>query len=222
MQNGDNADQLARDQAALAEQARAQQVANSIDTAQAAVNGVPARRRRWDVQPAPPGVYVPPPPGHVLPPLQPGQAIPGVPVPPPPEFAVGALNALADVSTAMTAIVESLTRRPGNNSRARDGDVVINKDISGVFDEVPENILERVKYVKVVENRLITNMSGVRYKSDHDIISSVLVSADASVATNFRMYEFKNVDVIVPFAVVFSHKGRQSTVMLTNSAGDRR
>ena len=34
------------------------------------------------------------------------------------------------------------------------------------------------------------------------------------------MYEFKNVDVVVPFAVVFSHKGRNSTVMLTNSAGE--
>ena len=55
------------------------------------------------------------------------------------------MNALADVSTAMTAIVQTLTRGSGNNSRGRDGDIVVNKDISGVFDEVPEDILERVK-----------------------------------------------------------------------------
>ena len=40
-----------------------------------------------------------------------------------------------------------------NDSRRRDGEVVIHKDISGVFGEVPEDILERVKYVESVENR---------------------------------------------------------------------
>ena len=98
------------------------------------------------------------------------------------------MNALADVSTAMTAIVDTLTRRPGNDSRRRDGEVVINKDISSVFGEVPEDILERVKYVESVENRLLTNTSGVRYKTDRQIISSIHVTADASVATNYRMY----------------------------------
>ena len=73
---------------------------------------------------------------------------------------------------------------------------------AGVFGEVPEDILERVKYVESVENRLLTNTSGVRYKTDRQIISSIHVNADASVATNYRMHEFKNVDVVVPFAVV--------------------
>ena len=123
IQNDDDPDQSARNQAALAAQARAQQVADSIATAHAAGVYERARQSAVGYVPAPPG-YVPPPPGHVLPPLQRGQAIPGAPVPPPPPpaFAVGAMNALADVSTAMTAIVESLTRRSGNNSRTRDGD----------------------------------------------------------------------------------------------------
>ena len=130
------------------------------------------------------------------------------------------MNALADVSTAMTAIVDTLTRRSGNDSRRRDGEVVIHKDISGVFGEVPEDILERVKYVESVENRLLTNTSGVRYKTDRQIISSVLITADASVATNYRMHEFKNVDVVVPFAVVFSDTGKDTQIMIPNSDGD--
>ena len=58
---------------------------------------------------------------------------------------MGAINALTDVSKAMTALVESLSRRSERNSRGRDGDVVIEKDISRVFDEVPGDLLERVK-----------------------------------------------------------------------------
>ena len=70
---------------------------------------------------------------------------------------MGAMNALTDVSKAMTALVENLSRRSEQNSRGRDGDMVIHKDISRVFDEVPEDILERVKYVKTVENPFFIN-----------------------------------------------------------------
>ena len=159
--NEDDPDQMARRQAALAAQDRARQVAGNIAAAHAADVYNQARQNAVGYNPAPPG-YVPPPPGQVVP----GIPVGGPPPPPPPPFAGGAMNALADVSTAMTAIVDTLTRRSGNDSRRRDGEVVIEKDISKVFDEVPEDILERVKYVESVENRLLTNMSGVRYKTD--------------------------------------------------------
>ena len=146
IQDREDMDQLARNQAALAAQARARQVAGGIAAAHADNAYNQARRNaagyaarfpngrpsRWGIQP-------PPPPA--------GGIIPGIPLPPPPPpsaLAVGAMNALTDVSTAMTSIVDTLTRRTGNNSRGRDGDVVIYKDISGVFDEVPEDILARV------------------------------------------------------------------------------
>ena len=221
IQDREDMDQLARNQAALAAQARAQQVAGSIATAHADNVYNQARRNaagyaarfpngrpsRWGIQP-------PPPPA--------GGIIPGIPVPPPPPpsaLAVGAMNALTDVSTAMTSIVDTLTRRTGGNSRGRDGDVVIYKDISGVFDEVPEDILARVKYVKSIENRLQTHMSGIRVKSDSMISKSIRVTDDSTDQTNFRMYEFKNVDVIVPFAVVFSDAGKDSKVMLRDTDG---
>ena len=184
MQNindNDDPDQSARNQAALAAQARARQAAAAIAADHAAGVYDQARRNAVGYVPAPPG-YVPPPPGHPMPPLPRRQVIPGVPVagPPPPAFAVGAMNALADVSTAMTAIVDTLTRRSGNHSRAHDGEVVINKDISGVFDEVPVDILERVQYVKTVHNRLQTNTSGVRYKTDREIISCLVTTSSNS------------------------------------------
>ena len=133
---------------------------------------------------------------------------------------MGAMNALTDVSKAMSALVENLSRHPARNSRGRDGDVVIHKDISRVFEKVPEDILERVQYVKTVENRLQTNTSGVLLKIDSEIISSIRVADDATVASNFRMYEFKNVQLTVPFAVVFSDAGKSSQVMLSNSDGE--
>ena len=168
-QDNQDLDQMARTQAALAARARAQQVADNIAAAHAAGTYEQARRNAAGHVPAPPGYVPPPPPGHALPPLQPGQVIPGVPVqPPPPGFATGAIAALANVSSAaMTAIVDTLARLTGNNSYGRDGDVVVYKDISAVFDEVPEGLLERVKYVKRVGNRLLTNnKSGVRFKTD--------------------------------------------------------
>ena len=126
--DNDDADQSARRQAALAAQARARQTAAAIAADHAADVYDQARRNAVGYVPALPG-YVPPPPGHPMPPLPRRQVIPGVPVagPPPPAFAVGAMTALADVSTAMTAIVDTLTRRSGNYSRAHDGEVVINK-----------------------------------------------------------------------------------------------
>ena len=119
----------------------------------------------------------------------------------------------------MAAIADSLGRS-GSNSRGRDGDIVIHKDISQVFDEVPEDILERVKYVKSVVNRLTANTSGVRFKTDSAMIQSIRVTDDATVPSNYRMYTFRNVDIVVPFAVVFSDAGKASTIMLSNTAGD--
>ena len=125
--NNDDPDQLARRQAALAAQARARQVAGNIAAAHAAGVYNRARQNAVGYNPAQPG-YVPPPPGHPLPPPPRQQAIPGIPIvgpPPPPPFAVGAMNALANVFTAMTAIFDTLTRRSGNDSRRRDGEVVV-------------------------------------------------------------------------------------------------
>ena len=122
----------------------------------------------------------------------------------------------------MQAIAASIGDRSANNdknSRGRDGDIVTHKDISKVFEEVPEEILERVRYVKRLENRLHTNTSGIRLKFDSEKILSIRVSDDAEVATNFRMYEYKNVDMVVPFAVVFSDAGKDSGIVLTNSDG---
>ena len=132
IQDDGDQDQLARNQAALAAQARARQAAGGI--AQAHADRVYEQARQNAVGYVPPmlGHVPPPPPGYGLPPPQRGPVIPGVPVhPPPPQpaFAVGAMNALADISTAMTAVVQTLGRAPGNNSRRRDGDVVVNKDI---------------------------------------------------------------------------------------------
>ena len=220
IEDNQDVDALARQQAALAAQARARGVAEGIAQAHAedAFNAArqnaagyaerfpDGRPRRWDIPPPPP---------------PPGGIVQGVPVaPPPPGFAVGAMNALTDVSKAMSALVENLSRHPERNSRGRDGDVVIHKDISRVFEKVPEDILERVQYVKTVENRLQTNTSGVLLKIDSEIISSIRVADDATVASNFRMYEFQNVQVTVPFAVVFSDAGKSSQIMLRNSAGE--
>ena len=68
--------------------------------------------------------------------------------PPAPQSVTDTANAFAAATQAMKAIAESPGDRSANNSRARDGEIVIFKDISPVFDKVPEDILERVKYVK--------------------------------------------------------------------------
>ena len=102
----DDPDQMARRQAALAAQDRARLVAENIAAAHAADVYNQARQNAVGYNPAPPG-YVPPPPGHPLLPLPRRQVIPGIPVggpPPPPAFAVGAMNALADVSTALNVL----------------------------------------------------------------------------------------------------------------------
>ena len=71
----------------------------------------------------------------------------GEPGPPPVSFATDTATALTTAATqAMAAIAESLTKGPANNSRARDGDIVIYQDISRVFDKVPVELLDRVKY----------------------------------------------------------------------------
>ena len=84
----------------------------------------------------------------------------------------------------MKAIAESLGSRSANNSRGRDGDIVIVKDISQVFDEVPVALLDRVKYLQSVVNRLNANTSGVRFKTDSETIQAIRVSDDATVSSN--------------------------------------
>ena len=61
--------------------------------------------------------------------------------PPAPQFATDTAQAITAASRAMAAIVETLGIRSANNSRGRDGDIVIEKDISRVFDEVPVALL---------------------------------------------------------------------------------
>ena len=63
-------------------------------------------------------------------------------------------------------------------------------------------------------------ITGVRFKVQSQNILSIRVSDDATVETNYRMYTFENVDVVVPFAVVFSDAGKDSNIMLSNSDGN--
>ena len=127
-----------------------------------------------------------------------------------PQFATDTVAALAAVSQAMQAVAANIGQRSANNSRHRDGEIVINKDISQVFEQVPEDVLDRVKYVESVVNRLNANTSGVRFKTDSEVIQSIRLIDDKTVLANHKMYTFKNVDIVVPFAVVFSDAGRAS------------
>ena len=52
-----------------------------------------------------------------------------------------------------------------------------------------------------------------------ETILSIRVTDDKTVSSNYRMYTFKNVEIVVPFAVVFSDAGKASTIMLSNSDG---
>ena len=109
--------------------------------------------------------------------------------PPPPQSVTDTANAFAAATQAMTAIAENLGKR--NNSRGRDGDIVIHKDISQVFEEVPVEILERVKYVKRVANRLSANTSGILMKIHSQDILSIRVEHDSTVPSNYRMCTFE-------------------------------
>ena len=104
--------------------------------------------------------------------------------PPAPQFATDTANAITAASRAMAAIVDSLGIRSASNSRGRDGDIVIEKDISRVFDEVPVALLDRVKYLQSVVNRLNANTSGVRFKTDSETIQAIRVCDDATVTSN--------------------------------------
>ena len=75
--------------------------------------------------------------GPPLPPLQFGNAAQHPVAAPPPRFATtDTMAALAAASQAMAAIAESPgNRSANNNSRGRDGDIVLCKDIPKVFDE---------------------------------------------------------------------------------------
>ena len=54
------------------------------------------------------------------------------------------MAAPAAATQAMAAVAESLGNRSAGHSRGRDGDIVLGSDISTVFGEIPENILDRV------------------------------------------------------------------------------
>ena len=53
--------------------------------------------------------------------------------PPAPQSATDTANAFAAATQAIKAIAESLGNRSGNNSRGRDGGIVIHKGISQVI-----------------------------------------------------------------------------------------
>ena len=53
--------------------------------------------------------------------------------PPAPQSVTDTANAFAAATQAMKAIAETLGRQSGNNSRGRDGEVVISKDVSQVY-----------------------------------------------------------------------------------------
>ena len=115
--------------------------------------------------------------GSPLPPLRLGNASQQ---PAAPQFATDTAATLAAVSQAMQAIASTMGQHSANNSRHRDGDIVIHKDISPVFEQVPEDVLERVKYVESIVNRLNANTSGVRFKTDFETIQSVRLKDDAT------------------------------------------
>ena len=159
-------DQQARDLAANAATERAKRLADQLAIQHAEREYDAARQRAAD------GVaYQPRRQGRTQyqgPPLaQPriNDAIGDITPPPPPGFAVDTANAFAAATQAMQEIARALASRSANTSRARDGEIVIVRDISQVFDQVPEDILERVQYVKTVANRLSANMSGVALAS---------------------------------------------------------
>ena len=108
-------------------------------------------------------------PGNPLSPLRLGGASQQ---PAAPQFATDTAAALVAVSQAMQAVAATIGDRSANNSRHRDGEIVIHKDISPVFEQVPEDVLDRVKYVESVVNRLNANTSGVRFKTNSDNILS--------------------------------------------------
>ena len=51
-------------------------------------------------------------------------------------------------------------------------------------------------------------------------ILSIRVEHDSTVPSNYRMYTFDNVGMVVPFAVVFSDAGKDTNIMITNSEGN--
>ena len=53
---------------------------------------------------------------------------------------------VANMLQQVSRTLEAVTQR--NSSRGFDGEVVTVKDVSGMFDEVPEPLLERGEYVK--------------------------------------------------------------------------
>ena len=142
-----DADQLARDLAANAARGRAKRLADQLAIQHAERKYDAARKRTTD------GVTFQPrrqgrPPYQGPPLAQPRiyDAIGDIAPPPPPGFAVDTAAALTAATQAMAAIAESLARRSASNSGGRDGDVVICNGVSQVFEKVPEDILDRVKY----------------------------------------------------------------------------
>ena len=70
------------------------------------------------------------------------------------------------------------------------------------------------------ESRNFVRVPSRRYDPKPSHGSAIRVTDDATVPSNYRMYTFRNVDIVVPFAVVFSDAGKSSTIMLSNTDGD--
>ena len=152
-----DADEIARNQAALAAYGRQQE---SVRERYAAFQARQQNSRDNDGSPQGRDAGWPQPSKQFgLPPPQPQleEAAGGLSPPAPPQFAVDTAAAMTAATQAFAAIAQSLTSRSANSSRGHDGEIIVVNDLSNVFDEVPENVLERVQYVQKVMNRLTTN-----------------------------------------------------------------
>ena len=124
---------------------------------------------------------------------------------------------VAQMLQQVSRTLEAVTQR--SSSRGFDGEVVTVKDVSGIFDEVPEPLLERGEYVKSLALKLEANPSGIRFKSGPFEAVGIASNLDARIVANYKNHTFPSVNRIIPFAVVFSDMGKASTITITNTDG---
>ena len=151
-----------------------------------------------------------------------GQAV----VPPPPPGAQQGPPGLNPLAAAWAPVVNMLGQvnrtlehvsRTGNTSRGFDGEVATVKDVSGIFYDVPGPLLERGEYVKSLTLKLETNLSGIRFKSDPFQAVGIETNSDPTIVANYKNHSFPSINRIIPFAVVFSAQGKDSTIKLPNT-----
>ena len=135
------------------------------------------------------------------------------------EFQTAAVRAMNNVATTLATITDRLGSGKSHNSRSYDGQIVIEKDISSLFTTIPESLQERNEYLEKLVMRLENNQSGVRMKIELANISAYAVGDDPKVERNHVMRTFKNINVVVPFATVFSTAGAKTTVMISDEDG---